>query len=744
MSDEYGFFQKKKKRMIESMKSLEATFENFQNLHRINLVANAMSEVAEDNPQLLSMIVSQSYTPHHLIKYAYENMPHHSAWAALAIHHQILFREDVNDEKIAFKTNKFDIDAVALKLDQKDNSKVFLEMLYAMSTSRPDLSGKKPIHLVLSGGGAKGFGHVGMLEAFEEYGLWDAIETVAGTSAGGLIAAFAALGMRPKDIAEIVHEKDFSGFIYEFKSILSKIAHVANPNHRMLRNVAFLDEFTKFMKIELAEYLISSHQSEEWEKELLLNAKEKGQQAVQHTLASILSTYYTQEEMLFMVDKMDSAWMRQATDKCTKLAEESLGVQRPEDNAGNSFYKITKLTPKNLWYGMDPYMTFSNPRDAIVTSMNIMTKNDTVQAFIGRIIYERMKDLANKCNKDLGMKKKFVTAMTGKTPSGTVSNWPDVSDTSLANVSFVQLERLRTAFPEEGFKKLLLTFCERNGTILNKNNIVAVSVDAQSEKYANMRILDAMCATMRLPVVFSPYVFQKPDPLSKTADPAYEFKRELERYVDPSEKSVLDHRQHFIKGADGGLLQNFPVKSVEDRVVEPRQVIGFYLAPEQNFLSAQHFNELSNPKHAVENPGENGIITYLRNKRQGLNYLQESIHGDKQVSKYQLTPAQQIRIGVINVKQTGTVDFHMNSVQKTELMAAGYDTAERILRQQSVGLMYDINTAFWAEKFMAKINQFDKEGLTQALDTPQLQDRWEAIKSLKKRVGKTTAPGLSI
>lgn len=72
------------------------------------------------------------------------------------------------------------------------------------------ISSKKPkIALVLSGGGTRGFAHLGAIKAFEEYGL--KFDFVSGTSAGSLVGAFYASGMKFEDmlnIARKIDEKD--------------------------------------------------------------------------------------------------------------------------------------------------------------------------------------------------------------------------------------------------------------------------------------------------------------------------------------------------------------------------------------------------------------------------------------------------------------------------------------------------------------------------------------------------------
>ena len=68
---------------------------------------------------------------------------------------------------------------------------------------------KTKIGLVLSGGGARGFAHLGAIKAFEEFGL--EFDFVSGTSAGSLVGAFYAAGYSFDDmlnIARKVDEKD--------------------------------------------------------------------------------------------------------------------------------------------------------------------------------------------------------------------------------------------------------------------------------------------------------------------------------------------------------------------------------------------------------------------------------------------------------------------------------------------------------------------------------------------------------
>ena len=66
------------------------------------------------------------------------------------------------------------------------------------------------IGLVMSGGGAKGLYHIGVIEALEEHGI--PIDYVAGTSMGSIIAAMYAAGYSPEEMRQIVR----SGVVKEW------------------------------------------------------------------------------------------------------------------------------------------------------------------------------------------------------------------------------------------------------------------------------------------------------------------------------------------------------------------------------------------------------------------------------------------------------------------------------------------------------------------------------------------------
>lgn len=87
------------------------------------------------------------------------------------------------------------------------------------------------VGLVLSGGGAKGISHVGILQAIDSAGL--KIDYITGTSMGSIVGALYAVGYSGKDIEKISDELDWN-------IILSN-----NPNYRTI-SIDEKDEYGKY------------------------------------------------------------------------------------------------------------------------------------------------------------------------------------------------------------------------------------------------------------------------------------------------------------------------------------------------------------------------------------------------------------------------------------------------------------------------------------------------------------------
>ena len=82
--------------------------------------------------------------------------------------------------------------------------------------------------LALSGGGSKGFAHLGAIQALDEWGIRP--DVISGTSAGAVVAAFYASGYTPMETLNLFlkHEaRDFLGFTFPKESFLRYDGFVA-------------------------------------------------------------------------------------------------------------------------------------------------------------------------------------------------------------------------------------------------------------------------------------------------------------------------------------------------------------------------------------------------------------------------------------------------------------------------------------------------------------------------------------
>ncbi|WBX73763.1 patatin-like phospholipase family protein [Tenacibaculum pacificus] len=68
------------------------------------------------------------------------------------------------------------------------------------------------IGLVLSGGGAKGFAHIGVLKELEKAGVQ--VDYIGGTSMGAIIGGLYATGYSADQIEQIILKTDFNEINY--------------------------------------------------------------------------------------------------------------------------------------------------------------------------------------------------------------------------------------------------------------------------------------------------------------------------------------------------------------------------------------------------------------------------------------------------------------------------------------------------------------------------------------------------
>lgn len=112
------------------------------------------------------------------------------------------------------------------------------------------------VGLVLSGGGAKGIAHIGVIRALEENGI--PIDYIAGTSIGAIVGALYAAGYTPNQMETIVLSEEFqrwskgaieSKYIYYFKK---------KEKDAAMLTINFADDSLKF--VQLPNNFIPTHQ----------------------------------------------------------------------------------------------------------------------------------------------------------------------------------------------------------------------------------------------------------------------------------------------------------------------------------------------------------------------------------------------------------------------------------------------------------------------------------------------------
>ncbi len=83
--------------------------------------------------------------------------------------------------------------------------KILLSLILALFL--PQILLSQTVGLVMSGGGARGIAHIGVIEALEENNI--PIDYVAGTSMGAIVAALYAMGYSPQEMKDILASEDF-------------------------------------------------------------------------------------------------------------------------------------------------------------------------------------------------------------------------------------------------------------------------------------------------------------------------------------------------------------------------------------------------------------------------------------------------------------------------------------------------------------------------------------------------------
>jgi NTE family protein len=104
---------------------------------------------------------------------------------------------------------------------------------FSQETEKRDVK----VGLVLSGGGAKGLAHIGVLKVIDSLGI--KIDYVAGTSMGAIIGALYASGYTGKQLDSIFHEIDFDNLISDDLPRASKAFYERNNSEKYAVTLPF-------------------------------------------------------------------------------------------------------------------------------------------------------------------------------------------------------------------------------------------------------------------------------------------------------------------------------------------------------------------------------------------------------------------------------------------------------------------------------------------------------------------------
>jgi len=88
---------------------------------------------------------------------------------------------------------------------------ILIAVSFSLQAQHTEVLSKPKVGLVLSGGGAKGFAHIGVLKVIDSLGI--KIDYVAGTSMGAIIGSLYASGYSGKQLEDIFREQDFDVLI---------------------------------------------------------------------------------------------------------------------------------------------------------------------------------------------------------------------------------------------------------------------------------------------------------------------------------------------------------------------------------------------------------------------------------------------------------------------------------------------------------------------------------------------------
>ncbi len=128
-------------------------------------------------------------------------------------------------QKSVFKTQNGHTELVEVPILATRNPKpafflIIFSIFFSLNSYSQDTIPRKKIGLVLSGGGAKGFAHIGVLKVLEQAGV--KIDYIGGTSMGSVVGGLYASGYNATQIDSIFQNTNFDDLLKDYNPRISK------------------------------------------------------------------------------------------------------------------------------------------------------------------------------------------------------------------------------------------------------------------------------------------------------------------------------------------------------------------------------------------------------------------------------------------------------------------------------------------------------------------------------------------
>ncbi len=127
---------------------------------------------------------------------------------------------------------------------------LLITLVYFNSNSRGQTTG-----LVLSGGGAKGIAHIGVIKALEENNVQ--IDYIAGTSIGAIVGSLYAMGYSPEEMMDLFKSDDFARWKTGEIESLYRFSYKENNDNPALITIPIISDNDE-TKPQIPSYLIAS------------------------------------------------------------------------------------------------------------------------------------------------------------------------------------------------------------------------------------------------------------------------------------------------------------------------------------------------------------------------------------------------------------------------------------------------------------------------------------------------------